>query len=682
MGLIRKNNKSYTGIGDRYWQPIGGGISPSTPYDAFGAFPAPSPGDLISAYEDVVYSVATQIAGDVSSTPLTLCVKTVKGQRRPKCQTKSLRLSTKRALPRSITRKAIDLSEVSDHFLLDLMEKPNPQQTGQDLIYLTELMLSVEGCAFWRIINDDLLGKPAELWLLPSHLVTVKRDQETGEVQSYKYDGEEFQPDEIIHFLDPNLADPYVSPYGPVRAVWQKIQVSRKSLSALDSGLTNLARPAAILSPPEGGFFGPATQARLSKQFQDRFRLGLAGGVWTVQDAVKYTPIQYGATDRFPLEVSEEVRRAVCRVFHFPASLLDPQDVPYSGATAAERSYQLHCLVPRVNEILSKLNTRLAPLFDDRMFFVADSIVAPDRNYELQKIQIAASLGVLEKNEVREALDWEPLREMEGELAGAQPNQPLQLLPSQDNGPKKFGGKKSKGVNDLEKQLASRLSAVFSAQRDSILSQAKSFAGSATKAMPSPWLEVDHWTEEMAKACNPVITAIYDDASTSLIQSIAGNMQVPWVVRGKLVEAANRATMEFAKSTNETTSLAIEEARKQTREQLIQGMNEGEVYNALAKRINDIFENATKERAYLIAETESTRASFASEMITAKESNLNLRKQWDADNLACPICSKLHGEVRGLDEPFAKIGNGPYAMVGHPPAHPACRCNMAYVEGD
>ena len=52
----------------------------------------------------------------------------------------------------------------------------NPVHNAFDLWELTELYLEVHGSAYWLLDRDPLAQLPARIWILPSHLVTPRRD--------------------------------------------------------------------------------------------------------------------------------------------------------------------------------------------------------------------------------------------------------------------------------------------------------------------------------------------------------------------------------------------------------------------------------------------------------------------------------------------------------------------------
>ena len=74
-------------------------------------------------------------------------------------------------------------------------------------------------------------------------------------------------------------------------------------------------------------------------------------------------------------------------------------------------------------------------------------------------------------------------------------------------------------------------------------------------------------------------------------------------------------------------------------------------------------------RARTIAVTEVTRAFAEGNRAAWRASGVIEKREWRTNNdeLVCPVCGPLAGQVVGLDEEF---GEG----IDGPPAHPRCRC--------
>lgn len=75
------------------------------------------------------------------------------------------------------------------------------------------------------------------------------------------------------------------------------------------------------------------------------------------------------------------------------------------------------------------------------------------------------------------------------------------------------------------------------------------------------------------------------------------------------------------------------------------------------------------QRASRVAVTETTRAYAEGNTTAWRESGVVSGRRWQTavDEMVCPVCGELHGQVVGIDEPFAD-------GVDNPPAHVNCRC--------
>lgn len=113
-----------------------------------------------------------------------------------------------------------------------------------------------------------------------------------------------------------------------------------------------------------------------------------------------------------------------------------------------------------------------------------------------------------------------------------------------------------------------------------------------------------------------------------------------------------------------------------TRQQLQAAVGEwvesGEALPALVRRIQ-AGGTFGRDRALLIAQTETTRAYAEAEEIAYRESGVRV-KEWDAvnDRLVCPQCGTLHGRRVPVGAEFAP-------GIQNPPAHPGCRCSTRPV---
>lgn len=138
----------------------------------------------------------------------------------------------------------------------------------------------------------------------------------------------------------------------------------------------------------------------------------------------------------------------------------------------------------------------------------------------------------------------------------------------------------------------------------------------------------------------------------------------------KVIDAVNRATMEFCRETMETATSELTVALDELRRKMREGLAAGDAVSALAIKVRTIF--ADPARAFRIAATEGSRAVHGGQMMLAHEAGVT-KHSWLASSDCCPDCAKLNGKTVDIGKPFIVLPKGgTYATVLHPPLHPYC----------
>ena len=416
--------KKYAGT-DPYWTPMGGNFAAFDSADLYGNVSQPTTYDLLAANQDVVFSCVNLIGNKLAAVAnrVKLCATTRPGDAQPKNATKSFSHLEKTYLAkhyRKYVRRALDVSEVVDHGLLDLLDRPNPKQSFSHLLRVTVVSLGLCGDAYWYKVHPPLLPEAVEeVWMLPPHQVELVRG-DNGSVEAYKYeqpDGKELylKPESVIHFKYHNPIDTEGNGYSPLKSVWQVFQLLRQEQSSWQAVLTNMAFPSALISSKDDASPLTAAQAeRLQKEMRQVFSMGNQGGVWVVQDALEYSPISTPPKDASALTLYETLKTRICNAYHVPKVLLDQQDTTPQGTDTAKRSLEEDCLVPMLCNILDTMTHNLCP--SPRLFFCAEDIVTPDRQLELQERaqvlnEVQANLAQI--NEGRARLGYKPIEGMD-----------------------------------------------------------------------------------------------------------------------------------------------------------------------------------------------------------------------------------------------------------------------------
>jgi hypothetical protein len=139
-----------------------------------------------------------------------------------------------------------------------------------------------------------------------------------------------------------------------------------------------------------------------------------------------------------------------------------------------------------------------------------------------------------------------------------------------------------------------------------------------------------------------------------------------------------------------SVSAAVNE---QLTETLAEGIKAGEGIPQLTARVQTTVADISDYGSERIARTESSRAYNGGKVSAWKESGIIEEKRWVLSGNPCQFCRAMHGQVRGLDEPFLRTGatmvgtqgghyTNTYDDCQGPPLHPNCSCRMVAVRGE
>ncbi|HUE15612.1 MAG TPA: phage minor head protein [Planctomycetaceae bacterium] len=181
----------------------------------------------------------------------------------------------------------------------------------------------------------------------------------------------------------------------------------------------------------------------------------------------------------------------------------------------------------------------------------------------------------------------------------------------------------------------------------------------------------------------PIISATWDRAGSFFASQVGLDPDHWSVVNSHTAQKIQMAALDFCRETNATTSDDLDAALAKTRQQLQEGIvDEGESVEQLTKRVNAVFDQASKSRARAIAQTETSRAVHAAQEDAAMHSGIVTGWKWLASSDACDVCLAIAARAPTvkLGQPFAIIGTNPtYAKIMYPPAHPHCNCTVTEV---
>jgi hypothetical protein len=222
---------------------------------------------------------------------------------------------------------------------------------------------------------------------------------------------------------------------------------------------------------------------------------------------------------------------------------------------------------------------------------------------------------------------------------------------------------------------------VFGEQRRAILAQLDDHHKTKTDTteqpaehLPAAFISLDKWADQVANESKPVLELIMRQEGEDLLTRLGASPDVFSVFEKNIPKAAQQLALDFAESTNETTSLKLEDALAKLRQEISDGLIEGDTRVELRQRVEAIFDEADQSRAATIARTEGSRAAHQGELMGAKESKVVSKKFWLASADACDICEEIaaaNPDGVDLDAEFAP-------GITTAPAHPNCQCSQTY----
>lgn len=262
--------------------------------------------------------------------------------------------------------------EVKDHWLLDLVKKPNPRLSEYELWELTHTFLNTSGNAYWKIVRDG--SGPASpvtaLYPLRADLVDVTQDPVTQEVVGYTYRGEsggiqKFEPYEILHFMFPDPLNPGKG-LSPLARVMRELGIDNAATDFTKTFFQNAAVPYGILTTEQ-----KIRTDEEAERIRDRFMQWVKGykGRNRMKPIVLGQGFKYEQLSLDFQEMEFEALRSMTETRICAAFGVDPVLLPswvgikhggkYSNYSEARRHLWQETIIPALRRIESKITSQL-----------------------------------------------------------------------------------------------------------------------------------------------------------------------------------------------------------------------------------------------------------------------------------------------------------------------------------
>ena len=319
--------------------------------------------------------------------------------------------------------------KLDNHPLINLLERPNPLQAGNEFFQSLYSYLLLSGNSYVLRTGPEN-QPPKELHLLRPDRIKIEPSNTTIP-KSYQYElsGEvvakypvdsETGASEIKHFKMWNPTDDY---YGlsPIRAASVDIDQHNYAAKHNVNLLMNGARPSgAIVFRPrdEAGMNVHLTESQRQQLISDlelRFQgTNNSGRAMLLEGDFDWKEMGLSPKDMDFLQLKNMSARDIAMCFGVPSQLVGiPDAQTYSNVQEARLSLYEETIIPLIRRVESDLNEYLAPYYGERLRieYDIDSIpaMAERRRKIYENVTVAVREGIISRNEARDRLGLEPI---------------------------------------------------------------------------------------------------------------------------------------------------------------------------------------------------------------------------------------------------------------------------------
>lgn len=308
-------------------------------------------------------------------------------------------------------------AELSEHPLLDLLERPNGRGAGVSFLESLYGHLLMSGNAYVELVEA---GEARELHLLRPDRVAVIADADgwplaleyrRGEAKRRVGFGAAGEGTALHLSLFHPLDDHYGFP--PLQAALMALDIHNAAGRWNKALLDNSARPsgALVYAPREGGNLTEEQYERLKSELEDGYSgAARAGRPMLLEGGLDWKAMGLTPKDMDFIEAKNAASREIALAFGVPPMILGiPGDNTYANYQEANRAFYRMTVLPLVARTAAELSAFLAPRFGDglRLGYDADRIdgLAAERDALWRRVGEA---DFLTDDEKREAVGYGP----------------------------------------------------------------------------------------------------------------------------------------------------------------------------------------------------------------------------------------------------------------------------------
>jgi HK97 family phage portal protein len=272
-----------------------------------------------------------------------------------------------------------DVSEITDHELLNLLYRANPTQTKFELFYLSTLYLRIWGSSPWYLETNG--KKILNIWPLRPDLLRVLQNKD-GTITGYEYRvgtlQQTFKAEEIINIRKPSPQNPLLG-FSVLLATALEIDADVAAAVWNKHILENSAEPGGVLTT--SGELSDEQYSDIKQKWESRYAGPTNSGRTAILEAgLQYQKISQTQQELDFIESRKFNRDSILTMLGVPKALVIADDVNRANAEVAERVFAKETVDPLMRLIIDQLNEFFVNKFGDNLWLDFENVRGRKRN--------------------------------------------------------------------------------------------------------------------------------------------------------------------------------------------------------------------------------------------------------------------------------------------------------------
>ncbi len=354
--------------------------------------------ELVTAFSKYVYICASKNAEALASQTLQL-IATNNGnisQKHKQININKYKHHTTMINSRKI-KQATDYVEIIEHPFLQLIEKPNANDTQYSFLYSLSLNLELFGTAYLRVQKDSQLQIPTNIECLHTQFVTYQLNNYTNEVEKYYYG---FGTQRLEIPVEEIIVIKYYSPYSdivgfaPLQAVFDSYLLDTSFDTYQLAVNENSGNPSQIIK-----YNGKALKKSEREELEASWNRTTQGLANTGRMKVIGGDFEVVKTGLTPKELDfisgrNVTKEVICAAFGLPLPFINAKETNRESFKTALLQYQMFTIEPKIKQIVDEMNVRILPYYDEDRIYLTYADPVEQRHTDI----VDNTIKLFEKN--------------------------------------------------------------------------------------------------------------------------------------------------------------------------------------------------------------------------------------------------------------------------------------------